>query len=87
MQNKTKNLRETRLWSCHQIATGTMSLWSISAAKRQDEVPGSSKWIRKELHTLHDLMAKDVEQFAFSVTSELMWIDEQMEEIIRDNGE
>lgn len=59
-----------------------MSLWSISAAKKKDEIPGSSKWIRNELFTLHDLIANDVEQFAYSVASEFTWIDEQMEEIL-----
>jgi hypothetical protein len=64
-----------------------MSLWSLSAAKKKEEVPGTSKWIRKELFTLHDLMVKDVEQFAYSVASELTWIDVQMEEIMKDDGE
>lgn len=64
-----------------------MSLWSISAAKKKEEVPGTSKWIRKELFILHEFMIKDVEQFAYSVASEFTWIDEQMQEILKDNGE
>jgi hypothetical protein len=32
-------------------------------------------------------MVKDVEQFAYSVASELTWIDVQMEEIMKDDGE
>lgn len=59
-----------------------MSLWSINAAKKKEEVPGTSKWIRKELFTLHDLMVNDAEQFAYSVATDLTWIDEQMEEIL-----
>jgi hypothetical protein len=59
-----------------------MSLWSINAAKKVDEVPGTSKWIRRELFTLHNLMATDAEQFAYSVASDLTWIDEQMEDIL-----
>ncbi|CEP23394.1 unnamed protein product [Cyberlindnera jadinii] len=64
-----------------------MSLWSIQAAKKKDEVPGTSKWIRKELFTLHDLIMKDAEQFAYSVAADLTWIDEQMEEILNENTE
>lgn len=64
-----------------------MSLWSIHAAKKQEDVPGSSKWIRKELCALHELIANDVEQFAYSVASEFTWIDEQMELIVNDRGD
>ncbi|CCH43614.1 peroxin-1 [Wickerhamomyces ciferrii] len=63
---------------------GARSTLIIQAATKRDEVPGSSKWVLEELHNLHENMFQDVEQFTYSVASEITWAHEALDEILND---
>jgi hypothetical protein len=58
-------------------------------ATTRNKVPaiGSTQWIIEERLQASDLVASELEDFAFSVRNELEWLQEHMNDIFAQNGQ
>ncbi|ODV97179.1 hypothetical protein PACTADRAFT_32663 [Pachysolen tannophilus NRRL Y-2460] len=61
----------------------TSNFWGLTASKKPNNVvPGTSKWVVSEMNVANTMVAHHSKQFAFSVSAELAWLNEQMNEVV-----